>query len=405
MPYRILRLLLLCLFATTVVHAQPTPNLVVAYLKNDDLRVWRAVDNSTTIYTVGEPFSPYLSPDGQYIAYTTARTNSIWLVVPDNPEPIEILPQAALAENGSRLLGFSLLEWSKDNNLYFTTFVESPTHYRKSDVWVVNAKTLSIEKFLPSTESGILTLSPDYSKVAISQPGKYDETEGSIRLLDVQSHEELTRFTFPAVSTASSIDFYPIISWSADSQYVNVAIPDKDLIYYEKNGPITLWRLGLDASQTQLGEIEGSFFGLPQWSDDGQHIFYVSHNGPFADNIIDLYTANGDGSNPIYAAGGKIGAIKLPNWIAHTHLLYYRSGVHDTGQAWLAEPGQSSQPFAGTYWDIQFVDSSTYVFVGSPDQNDYGFYYNSLNSNQPVLIDPDDNYIPRFDAVLIPPPA
>lgn len=401
MPYRILRLLILCLLVPVIVHAQPAPNLVVAWVENGDVWVWRAATDESIKYTNGKVQNLFLSPDGQHVAYTTIPLSSVWLITPDSPTPVEVVPNSALADHDSQSINIHQVIWGNNNTLYFSTYIQSATaNTRLLDLWSVDAATLTYKRMSSLGEVGIFTLSPDGAYIAIVNPGSYEKTEGTIRILELTSLAERNHFTYEAVSSASNVDFIPRVYWMNDNLSLRAAIPDKDLVYADDTALTTLWQLNVDGTQTQLGTIQASFFNLPQWSNDGDYLTYLRHAGSIDDNAYDLMVANGDGSNSLIYITGGAGTLGIPQWIPDSHRFYFAQG--EAGEYRVGEPAQAIQPLVQYGVFIKFVSSTTYVLGGLVNKT-FGMFYANLDTNVPTTIAQVDTSYLTFDAVLIPP--
>lgn len=401
MPYRILRLLILCLFTATVVHAQTTPNLVVAWVDNGDVWVWRAKDNTFTKYTAGSASQPYISPDGRYIAFTTDSPSGLWLITPDSPTPIEVVPNSTLAENDPQFMYINNVLWGHNNILYFSTFFSSQAaSARFIDFWSVDALNQTYKQVFGVGEGGVFTLSPNGEYIAFIQPGIYDDLDATLRIMDAASLSVVNTFNYPAVSSASNTEFIPHVSWQTDSQSLKVGIPDKDLVYADDTALTTLWQFGIDGSQTQLNTLQASFFTVPQWSDDGAYMFYMRHKGAISENLYELMIAEGDGSNPVVYITGTSGTLGLPQWIPDSHQFIFPQ--YQAGELWIGQPAKPETPFTNANFIVNFISSSIYLYSsGTPDN--YTLYYGDLNSlsSTPIARLPVPSPF-GYDAVLIP---
>ncbi len=400
MPYRILRLLILCLFAATVVHAQEIPNLVVAWVENGDVWVWRAATGESIKYTNGKVQNLFLSPDGQYIAFTTIPVSSVWLITPNSPTPVEVVPNSALAESEPESVNIHNVSWGKNNRLYFSTYLQSPTaSTRLLDLWSVDAASLTYKQLTSLGEAGIFTLSPDGTYIAIVNPGAYEKTEGTIRMLDLSSLEERNHFAYEAVSSASNVDFIPRVYWMSDNLSLRAAIPDKDLVYADDTALTTLWQLGVDGTKKQISTLQASFFNLPQWSSDGEYLTYMRHVGSINDNQYELMVADGDGSNSLVYITGSAGTHGQPQWIPDSHRFYFAQG--EAGEYWVGEPEQPTQRLAQYGVAIKFINSSTYVSGGLSNQL-FGMFYGILGNPNSTIIAPVETSYLTFDGVVLP---
>lgn len=397
MPYRILRLLIFCLFTVKVVLAQTVPNLVVAWVDNGDVWVWRTATGESTQYTSGGAAQTFISPDGRYIAFTSDSPSGLWLITPDNTAPIEVVPASALMQNSQENVGVREVQWGANNTLYFDTHIVLPSELkRQDDFWSLDATTLMYQQIVPTPQAGVFHISPDGLKVAFAQPGTYDSAEGTIRLVELAGLKELNHFNFPAVSSGASYDFYPSVNWIADSQSVKVGIPQKALVYADASALTTLWQLSSDGTQTQIDTVQASIFGQPKWSDDGAILGYMRHKGDITTNEFDLMIAAGDGKNPIIYASGAAGSFGIPEWLTNSDQFIYPQGA--PGEWWIGQPDQPPQKIPNKLYSPHFVDATTYVFGTTNGE----LRYSRLGSTDSVLIAKIRGAVPLFDARLIP---
>ena len=400
MPYRILRIIFILLCATSIVHAQTAPNLVVAWVENGGLLVWRTGDAAPAHYPSVIASQPLISSDGQYIAFYSAAPSSLWLVTPTDTNPIEVVPNQALAASDTQYLNIGNLQRGANDTFYFNTYLQ-PTRItlQTNDIWAVDAAAKIFKQLSPSLQTGYFNLSPDGQHMVLTQSGLYNTTDGKIGLVDKDGQSRQDILSFPAVSTASDYDFYPQPFWESSNTAFNIAIPDKDLVYHDDTALTTLWHITTDGTKTQRGTLQATFFGLPQWSDNGAYITYLRHRGDVTTNQFELMIASGDGSNPVAYASGLAGTIGLPQWLPNSDQFIYSQG--EPGDYWLGQPGHPPQALPGKIFNPNFVDSTTYVFATAPGDT-FEIRYAQLGDTASTLIAAVSNTIALFDAVLVP---
>jgi hypothetical protein len=401
MPYRILMFLVyVTLLTFSNIQAQDTSHLTVTWIENGDVLVWRTGDAAPSRYTSGSALQSVLSSDGQYIAFYSPAPSSLWLITPTDPNPIEIVPNKALASSDTQYLHIGNLQRGANNTFYFNTYLQ-PSHItmQTGDLWMVDAAAKSYKQILSSGQAGSFSVSPDGQHIAIMQSGAYNTAEGKISLVDQKGESRIDVLSFPAVSTASDYDFYPQINWLQDSSGLDVAIPDKDLVYHDDTALTSLWQISSDGAKTQRGMVQASFFGLPQWSSDGKYLAYLRHKGDITTNQFEMIIAGGDGSNPAVYASGRAGNIGLPQWLPDSDQFIYAQG--EPGDYWLGQIGQPPQQFPTKIFAPQFVDANTYVFAtASGDAFDLRFA--NLGETTSTLIATVHNTVPVFNAVSVP---
>ncbi len=401
MPYRIL-MFLVCMTLLTFsnIQAQDNPRIAVTWVENGDVYVWRTADATPTRYTSGKALQPVLSSDGQYIAFSSPAPSSLWLITPGTPNPIEVVPNKVLASSDTQYLHIGSLQRGANTTFYFNTYLQpSRITLQTGDLWMIDASAKSYKQILPSGQAGSFSVSQDSQHIAIIQSGAYNTVDGKISLVDPKGENRLDALSFPAVSTASDYDFYPQMNWLQSSSGLNVAIPDKDLVYHDDTALTSLWQISSDGTKTQRGTVQASFFGLPQWSSDGKYLAYLRHKGDITTNQFELVIASGDGSGPVVYASGSAGNIGLPQWLPDGDQFIYGQG--EPGDHWLGQIGHPPQQLPAKLFSPRFVDANTYVFA-TASGDVFDLRYAHLGETSSTLIATVHNTVPVFDAVVLP---
>ncbi|MBI1282276.1 MAG: hypothetical protein GC179_29390 [Anaerolineaceae bacterium] len=407
MPYRVLTLFLsTMLLMSSSIYAEDHNRLVVTWLENNSVLVWHDGDAAPTAYAAPENVASnarqlMLSADGQYVVLNAAFPGSLWLAAPTDTNLSELVPNQALpSTDNPQFVRVGNLQRGTLSTYYFNTF-DQPSHYsfQNNDLWSVDAANRTFQLLLPPSEAGLFSISPDGQHIALVQSGAYDKTDGKISLVDQDGQNRQDVMAFTAVSTASDYDFYPQTFWEADSSAFNVAIPDKDLIYNDSTAFTGLWHIAADGSQSQRGSLQATFFGLPQWSDDGAFLFYLHRVGDISANQFELILAAGDGTNATVYATGEAGNISVPQWLPASHQFIYSQG--EPGDYWLGQADQKPQQLSGKIFNPRFVDSTTYVFATAAGES-FELRYAHLGDSSSTLIAAVHNAVPIFDALLVP---
>ncbi len=407
MPYRILMLFVcLVLLITSTIRAEDHNPLVVAWLEKNDVIIWHMGDTAPTHHTAPENVANnarqlLISSDGQYVTLNAAYPGSLWVATPTDTNLSELVPSQALpTTDDPKYTRIGNLQRGANATFYFNTF-NQPSHYslQNNDLWSVDAVSRTFQLLLPPSEAGLFNLSSDSQYIAMTQPGTYDQTDGKISLVDNSGQSRQDILNFPAVSTASDYDFYPQAFWETDSTAFNVAIPDKDLIYHDDTALTTLWHIATDGTKTQRGSIQATFFGLPQWSDDGKYIVYLHRVGDISANQFELIIADGDGKNPTVYASGEAGNMGIPQWLPKSEQFIYSQG--EPGDYWLGQHDQPPHKIPEKIFNPRFVDSTTYVFA-TASGDAFELRYSRLGDTASTIIATVNNSIPIFDALLVP---
>jgi Tol biopolymer transport system component len=409
MPYPKYACLILIFFAIGLsVRAQEaTPsalpdNLAVAWVENGNLVVWTTADGTQQLVSE-HVITPYLSPDGEHIAFTRGAEgfpDNIWLAALEETDSRELIAVDALPTNDDEALLTGQLSWFDSATLYFNTTRRSEYGQdRRDDLWTVHIDSGEAVMLLPPGEGGAFSFSPDHRYIAVTNPGIYDGADGFIRIINTQTATQENSLSFAAVSTGSEYRFYPEVFWEVDSSALRVAIPDKDLIYDEEGSPpVALWRLGVDGSQEQIGSADASFFGLPRWSDDAAFMTYLRRVGDQTSNRFELVVAYGHGENRMIYASGEAGSLGVPTWLPRSVQFVYPQG--QPGEYWLGRPGRQPYHLPYNMVNLQLVSSSE-VVGAARSANTFELHYVRLNDPTSTLITTINTPLPVFDARLM----
>lgn len=376
-------LLLLMLFAPTI--AQNAPGLVVAWVDGGDLMRWEGGE----VEQIAEFAAwPYLSPDGEKIAFTRAGddgkmlSSSLWLWDAETRQEKQLFSIHELptdADSASRWI--HKIEWLDSARLLFNTIYDNPMMFDSlNDLWQVNIETGEVSQLRTMGNGGDFTVSLDGEHIALVIPGTYEVSSSQISIVNTETFEGIEMLTFPAVSTASEYHFYPPVFWEADRQALRVAIPDPDAIYHDGEGlPVSLWRVTIHGESEKIGEVPASFFGLPVWSFDGQHLLYMQRIGGATSNTFNLMLAAGDGTNPLVYASGEAGTIGSPRWLPDAPQFVFNQG--EVGAYWLGASDTPPTRLAGMLYSPLFLENGWYVYEEAGE-----LHYARLGGDQIVTV-------------------
>lgn len=355
---RWLAYLILCLLVAACNPSQPeraasAGELTVAWVQGGDLYVWRAGDDPHTAAS-GNIVRPLLSPDGARIAFTRGgQGETLWVVEADGSNERQI--------DAPPLIG--QVAWLDGETLYFNTLESNPLGpIPREDL---HRADISTGEITPIQPGGNFSISPDGEHIAVVHAGEYGEENGRIQVIDpLAERDSVDALDFPAVSTGATYRFYPRIQW-ADSETFWVAIPHPDAIYNDgkPDAPqVALWRLSVDGTREQIGAAGASFFGLPRWSADGGALVYLQRIE--TPNQLALYTADGDGSNPVQVARGEVGTLQPPLWLGESRRFAYIHG----DALWLGEPGEEPERWLDSVLGEPVVAGTWIVFAAGRDE-------------------------------------
>ncbi len=357
-------LFLLLLFAPTV--AQDALGLVIAWVDDGDLWRWSGGEAERIAEFA---IRPIVSPDGTKIAFTLSNSNenrspySLWIWDSETREEKPIFSIGDLsAEDEAPTRWIDKIAWLDSARLLVNTAHDNPMMFDSlNDLWLVNIETGDVRQLRSSGFGGDFTISPDGKYVALMTSGTYDGSSSQISIVNSKTFEEVAALTFPTVSMASEMRFYPEIFWEADGQGLRVAIPDADAIYTDDGSlPVALWRVTINGETEKIGEVPASFFGLPRWSFDGQHLLYMQRVGGATSNTFEMMLAAGDGTNPLVYARGEAGTIGSPRWLTDAPEFVFNQG--EAGAYWLGASDKPPARLAGMLYRPLFLENGWYVY-------------------------------------------
>lgn len=367
LPHPVHCCLFLMLLFFVPAAAQDAPGLVVAWVDGGDLSRW-ADGNATQI--ASDVLEPFLSPDGQQLVFTernveaefvedAVEPRSLWLWDAATQESKELVNTSMLAE-GQVIV---YLEWLDSGRILFNTGIWNMLGSELlDDLWLIEVETGTVTQLLEAGTGGNFTISPDKTRLALVTSGRPEESDGQIRIYELENGTFTDGLTFPSVNTASEYYFYPAIFWEADGQAFRTVIPHAETIYRDDGSlPAALWRITISGEAEQIGDVSASLFGLPMWSFDAQHVLYMSRVGGVTSNDFNLLTAAGDGSESVVYASGEAGQISLPLWLPDAAQFVYGQG--EFGSYWLGQPGEQPLQLSGTISLSTFTDHGWYIYV------------------------------------------
>jgi len=397
--------------ARPITKLKTTESLVVAWVDSGNLIVWRQGEETPRRVASGGVIRPYVSPDGERIAYTrgpNGRAETLWLV--DTAGTTEFLVvgegNPRIFRNGASQVGD--VAWFDATTLYINTYTGNGfTSKFNDDLYRVNARTREVSLILPAGEGGRFAISPDNTQIAAVSAGTYGRQDARISVVDPLAIDGATNLLFYiGVATGSETVFHPRIHWAEDSKSVLVAIPDADLIYSETDTeavvpPTRLWQLPTDvpSDRNLMGSVRGSYFGLPIWSDTDTQMLYLRRTPQ--SNEFTLVIADANGDNPTDYLTGDSGEIELPQWLPNSNRFMYT--VENLGNVMVGQRGADPEPLSQEIvYTPQFITDDIFVFVTSQAIATNGFQLRFAGINQQsVEIGNVGTKIPLFDAVLV----
>jgi len=414
-PIFVLLSLLLLLTACNLNDARPvstlesSEQLVVAWVDSGNLIVWAQGDEIPRRIAVGGVIRPYVSPDGQWVAFTrgpAGRADTLWVVDSAGNAEMMLMGEGTPRgfASGQALVGD--VAWIDETTLYANTLSGSSVGLRFNDnLYRINVRTREVSLILRNGEGGRFVLSPDEAHIATVSAGTYGRQDARVSVVDLSALDSATDLLFYiGVASGAEIPFHPRLYWTPDSQSVLVAIPDSDLIYSETEDtvpPTRLWQLPIDtpSDRNLLGSVPASFFGQPRWSPSGEQLLYMRRTPD--SNAFTLVVADANGDNATDYLSGEAGTIELPRWIPNSNRFMYTT--ENPGTVMVGEREQDPTPLtAEIAYAPTFITDDLYLFVTNKAVAADGFQLRFARlGQQSVEVADVGQAIPLFDAVLV----
>jgi hypothetical protein len=358
--------------------------VAVAWVENGNLLVWQNTDTLPRRVASGGVVRPYVSPDGQIVAFTRGNNGvpeSLWTVEMSGVGERELVgsdPRERTYSAGENQIGD--VQWWDNAVLYFNTFrAEQPSFAPRNDLYRANVRTREVALLLLPNEGGRFAFSPDKQHIAVVRDGTYNRQDGAIVLIDPLAQQSAVPLLFyVGVATGSHVPFYPSLCWSADSTQVYTVVPDADLIYSDSQSaeevPLTrLWRLPIDAPSERelIGTVSASFFGLPSYNHDCTRLLYLQRV-PESNRFMLMSADNALGENASMITEQQVDKLSFPTWLPFSNQFAY--SVNQLGEVYVADNQQAPQRLLNnTTLQVLFL-TETHYLVALPNDNGYDLW-------------------------------
>ncbi len=402
---RKIMLVILLLVIAVPAHAQEESAVVVVWADASGVWYWRSDVPKARQLIEMAGVVPDVAPDGLTVAFWQQEQAQIGLIDAATAELTWIdfqSPDHQIAPD---------LEWSKDGQtLYFMTDVGSGLNRQAAnDLWQADVGSGAVEQLLPDGEGGRRAFrSPDGAYLAIVAAGAYAQPEettgepGRIQIYDLEAEQVVNSLQFPSVASASEWPWYPEVRWLADSSGVLTALPPADLVYGATDKKTVLALIPVEGAPEIAGQVEADFFGLPEFSADGEWIAYLERREALDNLPQQLIVAHRDGSDPQpYWQLGERGVL-FYSWLPDTNQIQIQeAGADGVTSIWVGRPDEppsrlTTYALAGY---IQWLDEAQYVIstaeMDGEQLKGFALYYGT------TVIARSDHII-TVDAVLVP---
>ncbi len=258
---------------------------------------------------------------------------------------------------------------------------EGPGLFKFDDLLMIDLDTSELTRVLPPGSGGDFTISPDGSKIALVKP-----TEVGFSAMD-GTNLQSGLVNFEPVITYSEFSFYPLVTWSPDSNVFIVVIPSADPFAQAPRADI--WRINTtDASSTLVSSIQGQTYfaqlsGNPVVPPSLARIAFQRKSD--TPNISELYYANLDGGGEVAYASGNI---KWNGWHENSE-----SFVFTTGTSQMSLGSTQAPPTAlADGIDLQWTDANAFLFL-SGSFGDWTLMRGELGAAPVPLVSPAGDFI------------
>ena len=258
---------------------------------------------------------------------------------------------------------------------------EGPGLFKFDDLLTLDLDTSVLTKVLAPGSGGDFTISPDGSKVALIKPTEigFSASNGT--------NLQFGLVNFEPVITYSEFSFYPLATWSPDSNVFIVVIPSADPFAQNPTGAV--WRINtLDSSSHLISTINGHTY-IPQLSGNpvvpsslARIAFLRDTDMP---NISELYFANLDGGGEVAYESGNI---KWDGWHYNSESFVFTTG---TSQMFLGSPQVPSSVLANGI-DLQWTDANEFLFL-SGSHGDWTLMRGGIGVAPAPVVSPAGDFI------------
>ena len=335
-----------------------------------NLYVWQAGGSPTQIVDSGMVTDAVLSPDGEWIVYTSTTSDGIvielWairfdgsdqklLVTHDDFMAMPLHPDFV----GSTILTIApyMIKFiPATHTVVFNTYpqFEGPGLMDNKDLWYIDVDTSERRSFLSPGQAGHFYFSPDGNKMALVTPDRIDvlNTDGSDRHIGV--------LNYPFVLTYSEYAFHAVPVWAEDGSYLRVSIPPQDSLG-DPTATTNIYHLHTDGSPASLltsvvvAPLQGSTL-----APNLNHFAFIEEIGDPGDGNFSLKLSNLSGGTPIEFYSGSIG---FGSWAPDSSHFYFNQ--FNPNQYFIAQredPGVIGID-SSNVMDFEWITSDSFLFL------------------------------------------
>lgn len=336
-----------------------------------NLHVWQAGGSPTLIVNSGMVTDAVLSPDGEWIVYTSTTSDGIvielwairfdgsdqkllvthddFMAMPLHPDITDVFTVVTVSPH--------MLEFIPGTHtVAFSTYprFDAPGLLINHDLWYIDVDTDEKRALLSPGQAGNFYFSPDGSQMVLVTPDRIDllNTDGSNRRIGVLS--------YPFVYTYSEYAFHAIPIWSQDSSYLRVSIPPQDPLG-DTTMPVKIYHLPIDGSLASLltsvvvAPLDNAFL-----APDLNHFAFKEQLGDPSQNLFSLKFSNLSGGSPVEFTNGSLG---FGNWSTNSsHFTFFTWEPRQTYIGQVGMPGVILLD-ANPVMDFEWITSDSFLFL------------------------------------------
>jgi len=291
-------------------------DLQVVYTHENNLWLWKSDGTQAQLTDSFEAFGPKISPDGKLVAYLQGLdiyNAELWVMKIDGEDKRQLVNANFLTTMpremeavGTMIGDFSWVPGSQTLAYNTIQLFEIPSSPRNNDLRLVDANTGQQTVLLEPGQGGKFAYSPDGSQIALVTPE-------ALSLINADGTNRRDLLTYPVIYTNGGWNYYPEPVWSADSEYLRLAIPPQDPL----NNPEALtivWEIS--TAESIVPQMAGEFVSVPAYvsapliSPDTQKVVFLYAIGEAFDQFeIHLLDMTDESQTAFYT-----GNISLYNW-------------------------------------------------------------------------------------------
>jgi len=316
----------------TFISASPPNNLIVAYVVEDALWIWKE-NNSRLLVQRQNISDPVFSDDGQWILFrqrhispggSTPTMDELWVVRTHGSEIKRLVgSDDLLALTGKKVL-MDYFSWVPGRHeILFNTeeIIDGPPGSQPLfDLYSVDLAG-QITQLLEPGDAGRFVSSPDGIHVALV-------TGSRIKVFELETGKQRTLLEFERVGVPMDGGLpTPKVVWDPNGQFVMTSILPKNLYQDNYDGePTQIWRLFVNGQVDLIAELQlvARFAGVV-FSPNLQYFFYL-HNS-CVDGMGKLFVRNSESGEefPLSCVWN------MPQWAPDSEHFVYELGSWQLG--------------------------------------------------------------------------